>query len=101
MTCSRCQAIKLIEVQEAQGVRVLIARLNPVLRAGGTTFPGNASLKFNPIDRYVRGRLRLFLARRRGYRRKHQAIRRWSFEWFWGLGLYRLSGTVRYPAAHA
>ena len=84
-------------------VRVLIARLNPVLRGWGNYFrTGNASLKFNQIDHYVRYRLGLFLARRRGLRDRHAAIPRWSFVWFGALGLHRLKGTVRYPgAAHA
>jgi group II intron reverse transcriptase/maturase len=84
-------------------VRVLIARLNPVLRGWGNYFrTGNATLKFNQIDHYVRQRLGLFLARRRGLRHRHGAVTRWPFEWFWGLGLYRLFGTVRYPGvAHA
>jgi RNA-directed DNA polymerase len=84
-------------------VRVLIARLNLVLRGWGNYFrTGNATLKFNQIDHYVRQRLGLFLARRRGLRHRHGAVTRWPFEWFWGLGLYRLFGTVRYPGvAHA
>jgi RNA-directed DNA polymerase len=84
-------------------VRVLIARLNPVLRGWGNYFrTGNATLKFNQIDHYVRLRLGLFLARRRGMRSRHVAVSRWSSDWFWGLGLYRLFGTIRYPGgAHA
>lgn len=84
-------------------VRVLIARLNPLLRGWGNYFrTGNGTLKFTQIDHYVRQRLVLFLARRRGLRYRHGAISRWSFDWFWGLGLYRLLGTVRYPGtAHA
>ena len=84
-------------------VRVLIARLNPVLRGWGNYFrTGNATLKFNQIDHYVRQRLGLFLARRRGLRARHGAVTRWPFAWFWGLGLHRLFGTVRYPTpAHA
>jgi len=80
-------------------VRVLIARLNPVLRGWGNYFrTGNATRKFTQIDHYVWQRLGLFLARRRGVRRhRHGAVTRWSFAWFWGLGLYRLLGTVRYP----
>src|SRR5437667_9170219 len=59
---------------------------------------GNATRKFTQIDHYVWQRLGLFLARRRGVRRhRHGAVTRWSFAWFWGLGLYRLLGTVRYP----
>jgi RNA-directed DNA polymerase len=84
-------------------VRVVIARLNPVLRGWGNYFrTGNATLKFNQIDDYVRQRLGLFLARRRGLHRRHGGISRWSFEWLRELGLHRLFGTVRYPgAAHA
>jgi group II intron reverse transcriptase/maturase len=84
-------------------VRELIARLNPVLRGWGNYVrTGNASLKFNQIDHYVRQRLGLFLARRRGMQYRHGAISRWSFAWFWGLGLHRLFGTIRYPGvAHA
>src|SRR5438552_3358066 len=80
-------------------VRVSIARLNPVLRGWGNYFrTGNATRKFTQIDHYVWQRLGLFLARRRGVRRhRHGAVTRWSFAWFWGLGLYRLLGTVRYP----
>src|SRR5436189_3117413 len=80
-------------------VRVLIARLNPVLPGLGNYFrTGNATRKFTQIDHYVWQRLGLFLARRRGVRRhRHGAVTRWSFAWFWGLGLYRLLGTVRYP----
>ncbi len=72
-------------------VRVLIARLNPVLRGWGNYFrTGNATRKFTQIDHYVWQRLGLFLARRRGVRRhRHGAVTRWSFAWFWGLGLYR------------
>jgi group II intron reverse transcriptase/maturase len=84
-------------------VQVLIARLNPVLRGWGNYFrTGNASLKFNQIDHYVRQRLGLFLARRRGVQDRHGAISRWSFDWLRELGLHQLFGTVRYPgAAHA
>src|SRR5216117_473615 len=85
-------------------VRELIARLNPVLRGWGNYFrTGNATRKFNQIGHYVRQRLGLFLARRRGLRKcRHGAVACWSFDWFWGHGLCRLFGTVRYPdAAHA
>jgi RNA-directed DNA polymerase len=84
-------------------VREVIARLNPVLRGWGNYFrTGNASLKFNQMDDYVRQRLGVLLARRRGIRVRHVAISRWSLDRFEGLGLYRLFGTIRYPgAAHA
>jgi RNA-directed DNA polymerase len=84
-------------------VRVLIARLNPVLRGWGNYFrTGNATRKFNQMDHYVRYRFGLFLARRQGLRDRHAGVSRWSFDWLWGLGLHRLFGTVRYPgSAHA
>jgi len=84
-------------------VRVLIARLNPVLRGWANYFrTGNASRKFNQIDDYVGHRLALFMARRHELRHRYGAIARWSTAWFWELGLYRLTGTIRYPgAAHA
>jgi RNA-directed DNA polymerase len=84
-------------------VRVLIARLNPLLRGWGNYFrTGNATRKFNQIDHYVRYRLGLFMARRHGLYDRHVGVSRWSFDWFWGLGLHRLFGTVRYPgSAHA
>jgi group II intron reverse transcriptase/maturase len=84
-------------------VRVLIARLNPVLRGWGNYFrTGNATLKFNQIDHYVRQRLGLLVARRQGLRRRHGVISRLSLDWFRALGLHQLFGTVRYPgAAHA
>jgi group II intron reverse transcriptase/maturase len=95
LTDARCSGVK--------DVRVLIARLNPVLRGWGNYFrTGNATLKFNQIDHYVGQRLGLFLARRRGLQDRHAAISRWPFGWFKGLGLHQLFGTVRYPgAAHA
>lgn len=86
-----------------KNARRLIARLNPVLWGWANYFrTGNASRKFYQVDHYVQQRLALFLARRHGLRRSHGGVARWSFGWFWGLGLYRLTGTVRYPsAAHA
>src|SRR5437867_1038727 len=55
-------------------VRVLIARLNPVLRGWGNYFrTGNATRKFTQIDHYVWQRLGLFLARRRAAHRARRA----------------------------
>lgn len=53
--------------------------------------------KLNQIDHHVRYPLALFLGRRRGLRYRHPAVPRSSFDWFRGLGLYRLFGTIRYP----
>jgi hypothetical protein len=59
---------------------------------------GNSSRHFSRIDNYVRERLALFDSKKRG---KHG--RRWGraheFAWFGKLGLFTLSGTVRYFGA--
>ena len=79
-------------------VRVLIERLNPVLRGWGEYFrSGNAARKFLDIDRYVSERLHRFLVRRAGRNLRAGRAAQWTQEWFWGQGLHRLRGTVRYP----
>jgi RNA-directed DNA polymerase len=84
----------------ARDVRVLIRDLNPVLRGWGNYFrTGNAADKFRQIDRYVVGRLGHFLIRRHGRNLRPGQARQWTEDWFNGLGLYRLRGTVRYPEA--
>jgi RNA-directed DNA polymerase len=84
----------------ARDVRVLIRDLNPVLRGWGNYFrTGNAADKFRQIDRYVVGRLGRFLIRRHGRNLRPGQARQWTEDWFNGLGLYRLRGTVRYPEA--
>ncbi len=85
-------------------LREVTRDLNPVLRGWGTYFrTGNASLKFNTIDRYVRRRLWRLMARRGGRTRHPNLVREWPPERFVKeLGLYRLLGTIRYPGgAHA
>jgi len=85
-------------------IREPIADLNPVLRGWGNYFrSGNASMKFQEIDRYVHGRLVRLLARRGGDRRKSFSARQWPLRRFVNEhGLHRLLGTIRYPGvAHA
>lgn len=80
-------------------VRVLIEKLNPILRGWGNYFrTGNAAEKFNQIDTYVWRRLRSFLVKRKGRHLKPGAWRAWSEDFFVEHhGLYRLRGTVCYP----
>lgn len=90
-------------------IRDVIRDLNPILRGWGGYFrTGNASDKFNQIDRYVHMRLiRLMLQRgggrrwkpgKRPFRRREWPHRRFVEE----HGLYQLLGTIRYPGgAHA
>lgn len=81
-------------------IREVIADLNPVLRGWGGYFrAGNASTKLVHIDRYVAWRLRRLLVKRHGRNLHAGRADVWTREWFEGHGLYRLSGTVRYPGA--
>jgi group II intron reverse transcriptase/maturase len=80
-------------------VREVIQDLNPVLRGWGNYFrTGNAASKFNQLDSYVWQRLRTLRVQRKGRNLKPGEVDRWSREYFWNLGLYRLRGTIRYPA---
>ena len=82
-------------------VRVLIARLNPMLRGWGNYFrTGNAAKKFNQMDTYVWRRLRSFLVKRKGRHLKPCEWKRWTQDFFVEHhGLHRLRGTVLYPEA--
>jgi hypothetical protein len=80
--------------------RVVIDALNPVLRGWGQYFrTGNASEKFNDIDRYVWRRLRRMRIKRKGRHLRQGESRRWTPDYFYALGLHRLLGTVAYPEA--
>jgi group II intron reverse transcriptase/maturase len=82
----------------AKDVRVIIERLNPVLRGWGNYFrTGNADTKFNQVDHHVHQSLCDWL-RKRGGQRSSFRFDQWPFERFFGMGLHRLMGTVRYPA---
>jgi len=80
-------------------VRVLIKKLNPILRGWGNYFrTGNAANKFTQIDAYVWRRLRTFLMKRKGRHLKPGECRVWSEDFFVEHhGLHRLRGTIRYP----
>ena len=83
--------------QSGQDVKQIIAKLNPVLRGWGNYFrTGNADRKFNQLDSYVYGRLAHWMVRRAGQRAGR--VEKWSHDRFVGMGLYRLRGTVKYPA---
>ncbi|MFN8525951.1 MAG: group II intron reverse transcriptase/maturase [Chloroflexota bacterium] len=79
-------------------VQPIVAELNAVLRGWGAYFRVvNASRQFAQIDGYVRERLGLFLSKKTG-----RAGRRWgvhTVEFFRALGVYQLSGTVRWTTA--
>jgi len=80
-------------------IRQVIDLLNPVLRGWGNYFrTGNASRKFQEVDRYVNERLVRLLRHVRSWRRRPFSLPEWSPARFAAeLGLYRLVGTIRYP----
>ena len=81
-------------------IRDVIAVLNPLLRGWGNYFrTGNAADKFIQVDRYVGWRLKRLMVRKRGRNLRAGQADGWTRQWFEGQGLYRLSGTVRYPKA--
>ena len=80
---------------------VVVDRLNPVLRGWSGYFRfGNSSRKFHAIDSYVAERLAILASNKHGLSGRNWATR-FSYEWFKSLGVYVLSGNVRYGTAHA
>jgi len=79
-------------------VREVIADVNPVLRGWANYFrSGNASDKFNEIDLYAHGRMRSLRIKRKGRQLRPGEVEQWTRDYFYGLGLHRLLGTVQYP----
>ncbi len=80
---------------------VVVENLNPVLRGWGAYFRyGNSSRKFNAIDSYVHQRLAKLASVKHGISGRNWATR-FTYGWLTDLGIYRLTGTVRYWAANA
>jgi group II intron reverse transcriptase/maturase len=83
-----------------RALRDTIAQLNPVLRGWGAYFrTGNAAIKFGQVDDYVNWRLKRLLLKRHGRQLRAGQAARWTGDFFHALGLHRLRGTIRYPAA--
>jgi RNA-directed DNA polymerase len=83
--------------QSGKDVKQIIAELTPVLRGWGNYFrTGNANREFKKMDAYVITSLLRWQYRRGGQR----SAKRPGFTWnqLEGMGLYRLLGTVKYPA---
>jgi RNA-directed DNA polymerase len=79
----------------------VVEDLNPVLRGWGAYFSrGNSSAKFHAIDSYVHLRLALLASDKHGLHGLNWDTR-FTYEWLTDLGIYRLSGRVRYRAASA
>jgi RNA-directed DNA polymerase len=82
-------------------MEAVVEQLNPVIRGWGAFFrQGNSSAKFAAVDSYVHERLARLASRKFGMAGNNWTTR-FTYEWATDLDIYRLTGTVRYPAAHA
>lgn len=82
-------------------LHVVVEDLNPVLRGWGAYFrQGNSSAKFGVVDTYVHERVARLASRKHGLAGCNWSDR-FTWDWLGNLGTYRLTGTVRYPTAHA
>jgi len=82
--------------QSGKDVKQIIAELNPVLRGWGNYFrTGNADTAFNQMDAFVIQSVRRWNDRRGGQRKTKRSF---TGDQLRGMGLYRLMGTVKYPA---
>jgi group II intron reverse transcriptase/maturase len=80
---------------------LVVEDLNHVLRGWGNYFRyGNSSRKFAAIDSYVHERMAMLASDKYGLHGRNWATR-FTYGWMTGLGIYRLSGKVRYRAASA
>lgn len=74
----------------------IVEEVNLVLRGWGNYFAvGNSARKFSQVDSYVRERLALFLSKKTG-RSGRNWQKRWRYDYMTWIGVYRLSGTVRW-----
>jgi hypothetical protein len=82
-------------------LHVVVEQVNPVLRGWGAYFrQGNSSAKFGAIDHYVHERVAILASRKHALSGFNWQDR-FTWDWLANLGIYRLTGTVRYPTAHA
>lgn len=80
---------------------IVVEELNPVLRGWGAYYRyGNSSRKFNAVDNYVHERLARLASVKHGLSGRNWTTR-FTYGWLTTLGIYRLTGTVRYWSANA
>ena len=83
--------------QSGKDVKQIIAELTPVLGGWGNHFrTGNAGREFNKMDDFVVKNLRGWQYRRGGQRPTKRDP--FTGDQLYGMGLYKLMGTVKYPA---
>ncbi|MGQ0826633.1 MAG: group II intron reverse transcriptase/maturase [Actinomycetota bacterium] len=96
------QRVKVLTGRNRTGMelRAVIGDLNLFLRGWGNYFrTGNATNKFDSMDRHVVWRLKRLLINKRGRNLRAGQADRWTPAWFHDQGLHRLGGTIRYPKA--
>jgi RNA-directed DNA polymerase len=94
----RIKAITAPRYRLREPVQTLVDELNRLLRGWGAYFRvGTASGQFRQVDDYVRERLALFLSKKTGRRGRQWG--RHSVTLFRALGVYQLSGTVKWYSA--
>jgi group II intron reverse transcriptase/maturase len=94
----RIKAITAPRHRLPEPIEPIVAEVNQVVRGWGAYFRvGNSTRKFQDVDRYVRERLAKFLAKKAG-RRGHQR-ERYTWAFFAKLGVYQLTGTVKWYTA--
>ena len=92
----KVKAITAPRFRLKQPIGVLVTELNPVLRGWGNYFKwGNSTRKFSQIDSYVQARLALFDSKKRQKRGRSWGMVH-TAAWYGGLGVFSLSGTIRY-----
>jgi RNA-directed DNA polymerase len=86
----------------SRDLRDVVAGLNPVLRGWGAYFRyGNSNRKFAAVDSYVHFRMSK-LASVKHATRGRLRVSRFNYGWLTGLGIYRLTGSVRrWSTVHA
>ncbi|HEX2064404.1 MAG TPA: group II intron reverse transcriptase/maturase [Acidimicrobiales bacterium] len=82
-------------------IEIVVHDLNAVLRGWGAYFRwGNSARKFAVVESYVHERLAILTSTRHARSGRNWATH-YSWAWFRSLGVYRLSGTIRYWSAYA
>ena len=77
-------------------IEKIVEEVNRVLRGWGNYFAvGNSARKFSQVDSYVHERLALFVSKKTG-RSGRNWQKRWRYDYMTRIGVYRLSGTVRW-----
>ncbi len=77
----------------------VVADLNPVLRGWGNYFrQGNSNRKFQAVDSYVHLRMARLASTKHGLHGRNWDTR-FTYGWLSDLGIYHLTGTVRYYRA--